>query len=125
MKDTIRSLTAKGYSQKKIASTLGIRKMKVVTYQKTHKIGKRVASVFWSDVKAIREMKGVSHAKAIREVKFAKKWFEKRQQRLSGAEKARDAMREKWYRIKMGEMERDWWKEAEEGEELMEAAEYD
>ena len=124
-KQTIRSLTKKGYSQKKIARTLGIRKMKVVTYQKTHKIGKRVISPFWSDVKTIREMKGVSHAKAIKEVKFSRKWFTKRQARLTGVEKARDEMREKWQRIKMGDMERDWWKETVEGEDLMEAAEYD
>jgi hypothetical protein len=49
-KQTIASLTRKGYSQKKIAKTLGIRKMKVVTYQKTHQIGKRAvggAREFW------------------------------------------------------------------------------
>lgn len=121
----IRSYTKKGWSQKKIARTLGIRKMKVVTYQKTHKIGKRVESPFWKDVKTIREMKEISHAEAIKEVKFSKKWFTKRQAKLKGAEKARDEMREKWQKIKIGEMERDWWTETEEGEDLMEAAEYD
>lgn len=124
-KQTIKSLTRKGWSQKKIALKLHIRKTKVVEEQKRLKIGKRVKQPFWKDVKTIREMKGISHAKATKEVKFAKKWFERRQQRLTGVAKARDEMREKWHRIKMGEMERDWWKETTEGEELMEAAEYD
>lgn len=122
-KQTIETLTRKGFSQKKIALMLHIRKTKVVAEQKRLKIGKR--SPFWRDVKTIREMKGVSHAKAIKEVKFSKKWFERRQRRLTGATKARDEMREKWHRIKIGEMEREWWKETTEGEELMEAAEYD
>jgi predicted transcriptional regulator len=126
-KQTIASLTRKGYSQKKIAKTLGIRKMKVVTYQKTHRIGKRVvggAREFWKDVKRTKEMKGISRGKAIKEVKYSKLWFEKRQARLKGVAKARDEMFQKWYKIKTGEIEKDWWKE-EKGEELMEAAEYD
>lgn len=123
-KPSIESLTKKGYSQKKIALTLHIRKSKVVSYQKTHKIGVRVAQPFWEDVKAIKELKGISHAEATKEVKYAKKWFERRQARLKGVPKARDEMQEKWYRIKRGEMERDWWKEAE-GEELLDVAEYD
>lgn len=123
-KQTIASLTRKGYSQAKIARTLKIRKMKVVTYQKTHKIGKRVASPFWENVKTIREMKGISHAKAIKEVKYSKKWFTKRQARLTGVEKAKDEMRQKWNKIMSGEIERDFFQQAE-GEELMEAAEYD
>ena len=123
-KATVRSLTAKGYSQKKIAKILGIRKMKVVTAQKALKIGKRVKSPFWSDVKTIREMKGISHAKAIKEVKFSKKWFERRQKRLTGVAKARDEMKEKWQRINEGKIDPDVWKEAE-GEDLMEYAGYD
>ena len=124
-KETIKSLTRKGWSQKKIALKLHIRKTKVVEEQKRLKIGKRVASEFWSDVKVFRETLGISHKEATKKVKYAKKWFGRRQQRLTGVAKARDEMREKWHRIKMGEMERDWWKETTEGEELMEAAEYD
>ena len=123
-KRTIVSLTRKGYSQKRIAKTLGIRKMKVVTYQKTHRIGKRAVQPFWRDVKSTMEMKEVSRAEAIKEVKFAPKWFKKRQARLKGVDKARDAMREKWQRINEGKIDLDIWEEAE-GEELLDFAEYD
>jgi SOS response regulatory protein OraA/RecX len=123
-KQSIASLTRKGYSQKKIAKTLGIRKMKVVTYQKAHKIGKRVTQPFWRDVKSTMELKEVSRVKAIKEVKFAPKWFKKRQARLKGAAKARDEMREKWYRIKRGEIERTIFDEPEI-RELLDFAGYD
>jgi FixJ family two-component response regulator len=127
-KQTIASLTRKGFSQKKIAKTLGIRKMKVVTYQKTHKIGKRAmkrgAQDFWSDVRHERELYGRSWNKSKTKVKYSKKWFERRQARLTGIAKERDIYGEKWQRVKEGEIGEDWWK-TEEGEELMEAAEYD
>ena len=82
-KQTIASLTKKGYSQKKIAKTLGIRKMKVVTYQKTHKIGKRVASPFWSDVKTVKKALGVGHTEATYIVKNSSKWVNKRWNRMA------------------------------------------
>ena len=126
-KQTIASLTKKGYSQKKIAKTLGIRKMKVVTAQKALKIGKRVkggAKEFWSDVKAMKALKGQTRKETIKEVKFSKKWFERRQKRLTGVAKARDAMREKWQRINEGKIDPDVWQEAE-GEELLDFAGYD
>ena len=123
-KQTIASLTRKGYSQKKIAKTLGIRKMKVVTYQKTHKIGKRAVQPFWRDVKGIVEMKGKTWKQAKLEVKYSKKWFEKRQARLTGIRKARDIIGEKTQRIKEGEIPDNWF-ETEEGEEMMEYAGYD
>ena len=126
-KQTIASLTKKGYSQKKIAKMLGIRKMKVVTYQKTHGIGERAtggAQNFWKDVKTIVELKGKSWSKAKTEVKYSKKWFERRQKRLTGIAKQKDMYGEKWQRIKEGEIGEDWWR-TEEGEELMEAMEYD
>ena len=127
-KQTIKSLTRKGYSQKKIAKTLKIRKQKVASYQKTHKIGVRAAEKgavkFWKDVKTIKEMKRISRKEAIKEVKYAPKWYKKRQKRLTGVEKARDAMGEKWAKIKRGVVVEKFWLETE-GEELMEAAEYD
>ena len=81
-KETITSLTRKGYSQKKIAKTLGIRKMKVVTYQKTHKIGKRVASEFWNDVKAYQRMFHKSWKTSIVQVKHTPHWGGKRLKKL-------------------------------------------
>jgi predicted transcriptional regulator len=124
---TIASLTRKGYSQYKIAMTLHIRKQKVATYQKTHRIGKRTvgrAPEFWRDVKAMRALKGQTRKETIKEVKFSKKWFERRQKRLTGVAKARDAMREKWQRINEGKIDPDIWKEAE-GKELLDFAGYD
>lgn len=126
-KQTIASLTRKGWSQKKIAKTLGIRKMKVVTYQKAKGIGRRAkggAQNFWKDVKTIVELKGKTWSKAKTEVKYSKKWFERRKKRLTGIAKQRDIYGEKWQRIKEGEIGDDFW-QTEEGEELMEAAEYD
>ena len=123
-KQTIASLTRKGYSQKKIAKTLGIRKMKVVTAQKLLKIGKRAKQPFWEDVRHERELYGRSWSKSKTKVKYSKKWFERRQKRLTGIAKERDIYGEKWQRIKEGEITEEWW-QTEEGEELMEAAEYD
>lgn len=126
-KETIASLTRRGYSQKKIAKTLGIRKMKVVTYQKTHKIGKRAeggAQVFWRDVAHEQELYGLSRRQARLRVKYSKKWFTKRQARLTGIKKARDMIGEKTQRIKEGEIPDDWFT-TEEGEEMMEYAGYD
>ena len=123
-KQTIKSLTRKGYSQKRIAKTLGIRKMKVVTYQKTHKIGKRAKQPFWRDVKTTMEMKEVSRAEAIKEVKFAPKWFKKRQARLKGVEKGRDKLFHTWNEIKQGRVDMSIFKEPE-GEEILEYAGYD
>ena len=123
-KQTIRSLTKKGFSQKKIAKTLGIKKMKVVTYQKEHKIGKRVVSKFWEDVKHERELYGRSWKKSKTKVKYAKKWFERRQKRLTGIAKERDIYGEKWQRIKEGEIDMSIFEEPE-GIELMEACGYD
>jgi Txe/YoeB family toxin of Txe-Axe toxin-antitoxin module len=84
-KETIASLTKRGYSQKKIAKTLGIRKMKVVTYQKTHKIGKRAkggAREFWSDVRSYQRMYGKSWRTATVQVKHTPYWGTKRLKKL-------------------------------------------
>ena len=115
----------KGFTtQGKLARKLKVSKQKVASFLKAKKIGKRAVQPFWRDVKTTMEMKEVSRTKAIKEVKFSPKWFKKRQARLRGVPKARDAMREKWYKIKRGEIERTFWEE-EGGEELMDFAGYD
>jgi hypothetical protein len=84
-KQTIASLTRKGFSQKKIAKTLGIRKMKVVTYQKSHRIGKRAvggAEDFWKDVKSYKRMYGKSWKTSIVQVKHTPHWGGKRLKKL-------------------------------------------
>ena len=84
-KATIRSLTRKGWSQKKIALTLHIRKSKVVAYQKAKRIGKRAvptgAREFWEDVKAYKKIFQVKHKTAITEVKYTKKWYLRRKKK--------------------------------------------
>ena len=77
MKPTIKSLTVKGLSQKKIALQLHIRKSKVVAEQKRLRIGKRVASKFWEDVKSYRELLGGTHKQATEGVKHSPKWWYK------------------------------------------------
>jgi hypothetical protein len=57
--------------------------MKVVTYQKTHKIGKRIASPFWSDVKAVKKALGVGHTEATYITKNSSKWVNKRWNRMA------------------------------------------
>lgn len=126
-KATVKSLTAKGYSQKKIALTLHIRKSKVVAAQKRLRIGKRAeggAQAFWRDVTHEQELYGLTHRKARLRVKYSSKWFGKRQARLTGIKKARDIIGEKTQRIKEGEIPDDWFT-TEEGEEMMEYVGYD
>lgn len=71
-------LTAKGYSQKKIALTLHIRKSKVVAAQKALKIGKRVEQPFWKSVKYLREGEEISFEEARRATYNMPKWARKR-----------------------------------------------
>ena len=127
MKQTIRSLTKKGFSQKKIAKTLHIRKEKVVKYQIKHKIGRRAekggAREFWEDVKLIKQMKEMTHKEAITEVKWSPRWYKKRITGVNKREKAREEMRKKWKDIMKGQGEARYWEQAE-SEDLMEAAEY-
>ena len=115
----------KGFTtQGKLARKLKVSKQKVASFLKAKKIGKRAVQPFWRDVRFTKELKEVSWKEAVKEVKFSPKWFKKRQERLKGVEKARDAMREKWYRIKKGEIDKHFW-ETEEGEELADFAGYD
>ena len=105
MKPTIKSLTAKGLSQKKIALTLHIRKSKVVSAQRKLRIGKRVVSPFWKDVATVKRMKVISHKEATKEVKFSSLWYQRRQKRLTGVQKARDTMRKEWFDVKSGKVD--------------------
>jgi Txe/YoeB family toxin of Txe-Axe toxin-antitoxin module len=81
-KPTVSSLTRKGYSQKRIAKILGIRKMKVVTAQKALKIGKRVKSPFWSDVRSYQRMYKKSWKTSTVQVKHSPYWGGKRLEKL-------------------------------------------
>ena len=111
-------------TQGKLARKLKVSKQKVASFLKTKKIGKRAKQPFWRDVKSTMEMKEVSRAKAIKEVKYSPKWFKKRQARLSGIKKARDEIGRNAYMIRTGEVPDDWF-ETEEGVEMMEYAGYD
>ena len=106
-KASISSLTKKGYSQKKIAKILGIRKMKVVTAQKALKIGKRVEQPFWSDVKALQSLEESSWAKARKDVFNAPKWARKRAERQGKEYKSFKEFWQEW---------REKWKDATQAE---------
>ena len=82
MKNTIRSLTKKGYSQKKIALTLHIRKSKVVAAQKALKVGKRAKQPFWEDVKSYRRMYKKTWKTSVVQVKHSPYWGGKRLKKL-------------------------------------------
>ena len=77
-KTTVRSLTAKGYSQYKIAKILKIRKSKVVLAQKQLKIGVRRPSLFWSDVKSYQRVHEESWKVAVKDTKDQPYWARKR-----------------------------------------------
>ena len=115
----------KGYTTHgKLSRKMGVSRQKVSNWLKTRKLGKRKPSEFWRDVKSVKRMEEISHKEATKKVKYAPKWFKKRQKKLKGLAKARDEMKQKWHRIKQGDIEPDWWREAG-GEDLLEAAEYD
>jgi predicted transcriptional regulator len=128
-RDTIASLTRKGYSQYKIARTLHIRKQKVATYQRTHRIGKRApeggAKEFWKDVTKYKEITGSSHKEATEAVKFGEKWFSKALKRGNKRTKARLQILRKWWEVRTKGVTAKMFFESEEGEGLMEAAEYE
>lgn len=95
MRDTIKSLTKKGLSQKAIALKLKIRKTKVVAAQKKFKIGTR--SAFGKDVAAFRGVTGESYKSAVHTIKMTEKWIGKRVKKLSEEEQA---MQKAWARHK-------------------------
>ena len=111
-------------TQDKLARKLKVSKQKIASFLKAKKIGKRVTQPFWGDVKTIREMKRIPRKEAIKEVKFAPKWFEKRQARLKGVEKERDKMREIWHRYKTGKIDKTIFDEPETIG-IMESMQYD
>lgn len=106
-KPTIRSLTAKGYSQKKIAKILGIRKMKVVTAQKALKIGKRRKSEFWSDVRTHARTREISWSEAREQTKDQPYWARKRAARQGKQYKSYSEFWKEW---------RQKWRDATEAE---------
>ena len=77
-KQTIKSLTQKGYSQYKIAKTLHIRKEKIVAAQRSLEIGKRVTSEFWSDVKVFARVHEESWKVSVKATKNQPYWARKR-----------------------------------------------
>jgi len=92
---------AKGWNQERIAKSLGVAKLRVNRYLQAKAIGKRRpagTSMFWSDVKSIQRMRGMSYKEATKRVGMTKFWGTKR------AEKAG----KNYKRIA------DFWKEAEE-----------
>ena len=106
-KDTVKSLTKKGWSQKRIALKLRLRKTKVVAEQRRLKIGKRAVggvARFWKDVASIKEMEQISRKDAIKRVKYSPKWFERRQKKLTGVAKGRDVMLKEWHDVKIGKI---------------------
>ena len=92
----VRKLTKAGKSQKSIAKTLGVSKQRVSTAQAKLKIGKRVASAFWKEVKGIKNM-GYSHKEATDIVKYSPKWkkaYKKRTGKARTSPKDKDRIRE-------------------------------
>ena len=118
----------KGYTTHgKLSKKLGVSRQKVSNWLKSKKLGKRAeggAQNFWKDVAREQDIYGLTRKKAKLRVKYSKKWFGKRQERLTGIKKARDIIGEKTQRIKEGEIPDNWFT-TEEGEETMEYAGYD
>lgn len=73
----VRSLTRQGKNQRDIAKALGVSKQRVATAQKKVRVGKRVASPFWKDVKALSGIKEISHRQAMVEMKYSTKYRKK------------------------------------------------
>jgi len=96
-----------GKSQYKIAKALHTRKQNISSFLAKKKLGKRAANEFWKDVKTYKELEDITRKEAIKHVKYAPKWFKKRQKRLSAEEKARDAMRKLWYDVEQGKIDAD------------------
>ena len=106
-KDTVRSLTKKGWSQKRIALKLHLRKTKVVAEQRRLKIGKRAvggAAEFWRDVASVKRTEMISRKEATKKVKYSALWYGRRQKRLTGVAKGRDAMLKEWHDVKIGKI---------------------
>jgi hypothetical protein len=74
----VKSYTKAGKTQGQIAKLLHVSKQRVSTAQRKAKIGKRVASPFWKQVKHIKEDLGVGHREATKIVYHAPKWGKKR-----------------------------------------------
>jgi len=91
----------KGWSQERIAKSLGVAKLRVNRYLQAKTIGKRRAagtSMFWNDVRSTQRQNEVSWKKAIQQTKGTKFWGERKAARLN----------KKYKQIA------DFWKEAQE-----------
>lgn len=95
-KETIRSLTRKGLSQKKIALKLHIRKSKVVVEQKKLKIGKRKVSEFWDSVKTARRDREITWKEAREITKDQPYWARKRAKRQGKEYKSYSEFWKEW-----------------------------
>ena len=129
-RDTVKSLTKKGWSQKKIALKLRLRKTKVVAEQRRLKIGKRTkggAMEFWRDVASIKEIEQISRKEATKRVKYSPKWYKRRQKKLTGFAKGRDAMLKGWHDVRTGKISKKEMLEMieEDDERMLSEAGYD
>lgn len=106
-KKTIASLTKKGYSQKRIALTLKIRKTKVVAAQKKLRIGKRVANLFWKDVETLRRTEETTWKEARKMTFNQPYWARKRAVRRGREYKSYSDFWKEW---------REKWRDATEAE---------
>ena len=95
MKDTIKSLTKKGLSQKAIALKLHIRKTKVVVAQRKLRVGAR--SEFAADVRKVREVLGGEYRDVVKTVSMGEKWLGKRVAKLTPEEQR---MHKEWAKLK-------------------------
>lgn len=119
----VKNRVKKGWTQDKIAREIKVSRQRVATYLKTAKLGKR--SKFREDIETFRRAEKVGYKEAFKRVKYQPYWFEKRQARLKGKEKARDAMREKHISVRYKDVAREDAFPVEEMEGLLDAAGYD
>lgn len=112
---SVKRYTKQGKSQQWIAHKIGIAKQSIATAQRKAKIGKRVTSPFWKDVKAYKELSGEDHKRATQMVKQTKKWGTKRA--------ARAGKKWKSYQERQAEMKK--LRKEFEGEELTDKLTYE
>jgi transcriptional regulator with XRE-family HTH domain len=72
------SRAQKGWSQERIAKSLGVAKIRVSRVLKAKKVGKRRVSPFWKSVTDVQEATGYTWKEARETVYHAPKWGKKR-----------------------------------------------
>ena len=99
-----------GKTQYQIARALHTRKENVSRYLKEASLGVRApkTALFWSDVKAIKEMGEGTRKEAIHTAKFLPKWLKKRTAKLSEADRV---FHEEWAKLER-DMRAAKWSEA-------------